>query len=115
MLTVLVFNGAKIYSRLIISDFLFYLIILYNFRYQSLLKEKKKQLQSQAQKLRGGLSTLNATRAQVADMQIVCQDKAVIVAKAKKECEEVLVEIVSEKRVVDEQELKVRETKNGLI
>lgn len=42
-------------------------------------------------------------------MQIVCQDKAVIVAQAKKECEEILVEIVTEKRIVDEQEIKVRE------
>jgi dynein heavy chain len=81
---------------------------MFTFRYQGLLKEKKNQLQSQAQKLRGGLSTLNATREQVADMQVICQDKAIIVAKAKKECEEVLVEIVSEKRIVDEQELKVR-------
>lgn len=69
--------------------------------------EKKKQLQTQAQKLRGGLSTLNATREQVAEMQVICQDKAVVVAKAKKECEEVLLEIISEKRTVDEQELKV--------
>lgn len=81
---------------------------MFTFRYKGLLKEKKNQLQSQAQKLRGGLSTLNATREQVADMQVICQDKAIIVAKAKKECEEVLVEIVSEKRIVDEQELKVR-------
>jgi hypothetical protein len=73
-----------------------------------LLKEKKNQLQNQASKLRGGLSTLNATRKSVAEMQIVCQDKAVVVAQAKKECEEILVEIVSEKRVVDEQELKVK-------
>ncbi|CAK9199554.1 unnamed protein product [Sphagnum troendelagicum] len=75
--------------------------------YRTLLKEKKNQLQNQASKLRGGLSTLNATRESVAKMQIVCQDKAVVVAQAKKECEEILVEIVSEKRVVDEQELKV--------
>lgn len=69
--------------------------------------EKKNQLQTQAQKLRGGLYTLNATRKQVAEMQVICQDKAVVVAKAKKECEEVLLEIISEKRIVDEQELKV--------
>jgi len=61
------------------------------------------------------LSTLNATRTQVADMQIVCQDKAIIVAKAKRECEEVLVEIVSEKRIVDEQELKVIQSNIGLL
>lgn len=78
------------------------------FRYQSLLKEKKNQFHNQAQKLRGGLSTLNATQEQVAHMQNICQDKAIIIAKAKEECEEVLVEIVSEKRIVDEQELKVR-------
>ena len=60
------------------------------------------------------MSTLNATREQVAEMQIVCQDKAVIVAQAKKECEEILVEIVTEKRIVDEQEIKVREQQSYL-
>ena len=90
------------------------MVFLFFGRYQSLLKEKKDQLQNQAKKLRGGLSTLNATREQVAEMQIVCQDKAVIVAQAKKECEEILVEIVTEKRIVDEQEIKVREQQSSL-
>lgn len=92
----------------------FSMVFLFFGRYQSLLKEKKDQLQNQAKKLRGGLSTLNATREQVAEMQIVCQDKAVIVAQAKKECEEILVEIVTEKRIVDEQEIKVREQQSSL-
>jgi hypothetical protein len=89
-------------------SFFFLFLPWYGCSYRTLLKEKKNQLQNQASKLRGGLSTLNATRESVAKMQIVCQDKAVVVAQAKKECEEILVEIVSEKRVVDEQELKVK-------
>ena len=44
---------------------------------------------------------------QVADMQVVCQQKKVVVADAKRDCEELLVEIVQEKRIVDEQEKTV--------
>eukprot|EP00899_Mesostigma_viride_P014884 jgi/Mesvir1/23397/Mv21091-RA.2 len=75
--------------------------------YQTLLKEKREEIGSAANKLRGGLQTLDDTRAQVADMQVVCQQKKIIVAKAKRDCEELLVEIVQEKRVVDEQEKQV--------
>ena len=37
-------------------------------------------------------------------MQVVCQEKKEVVAVAKRECEEILVEIVQEKRIIDEQE-----------
>ncbi|EFJ08553.1 hypothetical protein SELMODRAFT_185288 [Selaginella moellendorffii] len=77
--------------------------------YRKLIAEKKKQLADNAAKLRGGLHTLNETREQVAALQIVCQDKKVIVAQAKKDCEEILVEIVQEKRVIDDQEKQVNE------
>lgn len=61
-------------------------------------------LEDGASKLKGGLNTLNETREQVAKMQVVCQEKKEVVAVAKRECEEILVEIVQEKRVIDEQE-----------
>ncbi|KAJ7527535.1 hypothetical protein O6H91_16G059900 [Diphasiastrum complanatum] len=77
--------------------------------YKKLLSEKKHQLQENALKLRGGLQTLNQTREQVAELQVVCQEKKVIVAQAKHECEEILVEIVQEKRVIDAQEKQVNE------
>lgn len=68
------------------------------------MREKKQQLSDNASKLRGGLSALNSTRDQVAALQVICQQKKEVVAKAKRECEELLVEIVQEKRAVDEQE-----------
>lgn len=41
-------------------------------------------------------------------MQVVCQDKKVVVAEAKTSCEQLLVAIVQDKRVADEQEKQVR-------
>jgi hypothetical protein len=79
----------------------------WDFRYRHLLAEKGAQLGESAGKLRGGLQKLDETREQVGAMQVVCQEKKVTVAKAKKDCEELLVEIVQEKRVVDEQERQV--------
>ena len=75
--------------------------------YRLLLKEKRASVGEQAQKLSGGLEKLGETSVQVGEMQVVCEDKKVVVAKAKKDCEELLVEIVQEKRVVDEQERQV--------
>lgn len=40
-------------------------------------------------------------------VQIVCQDKKVVVAEAKTSCEQLLVAIVQDKRVADEQEKQV--------
>ena len=73
-------------------------------RYRKLLAEIKHKLEDSAAKLKGGLNTLNETRVQVANMQVVCQEKKEVVAVAKRECEEILVEIVQEKRIIDEQE-----------
>jgi dynein heavy chain len=44
---------------------------------------------------------------QVAEMSKVAEDKKVIVAEAKRNCEELLVEIVQDKRVADDQEKQV--------
>lgn len=44
---------------------------------------------------------------QVAAMKKVAEAKQVVVAQAKVECEELLVEIVQDKRVADEQEKQV--------
>lgn len=45
---------------------------------------------------------------QVTEMKKVVQQKQVVVAQAKHDCEELLVEIVQDKRVADEQEKQVR-------
>lgn len=44
---------------------------------------------------------------QVTEMKKVVQQKQVVVAQAKADCEELLVEIVQDKRVADEQEKQV--------
>lgn len=44
---------------------------------------------------------------QVTEMKKVVQQKHVVVAQAKQDCEELLVEIVQDKRVADEQEKQV--------
>ena len=41
-------------------------------------------------------------------VQVVCQDKKVVVAEAKTSCEQLLVAIVQDKRIADEQERQVR-------
>ena len=58
-------------------------------------------------KLSGGLEKLDETGVQVQEMQVVCEEKKVIVAQAKVDCEALLVEIVQDKRVADEQEKQV--------
>jgi hypothetical protein len=44
---------------------------------------------------------------QVSEMKVVCEHKKVVVAQSKSDCEELLVEIVQDKRVADEQEKQV--------
>ena len=43
-------------------------------------------------------------------MQVVCKDKKVVVAEAKVSCEQLLVQIVQDKRAADEQEKQVRQS-----
>ena len=72
--------------------------------YRGLLGEKRKQIGGKASKLRGGLIKLEETGVQVGEMQVVAKEKKIVVAQAKKDCEELLVTIVQDKRVADEQE-----------
>ena len=60
-----------------------------------------------ANKLRGGTLKLDETSVQVGEMTIVAQEKQVVVAQAKTECEELLVTIVADKRLADDQEKQV--------
>ena len=61
----------------------------------------------QAYKLRNGLDKLADTATQVGEMAIELEVKKKVVAKAQTDCEEMLVVIVQEKRVVDEQQKTV--------
>ncbi|KAK9823872.1 hypothetical protein WJX72_006072 [[Myrmecia] bisecta] len=75
--------------------------------YRGLLKEKRRAVGDKAAKLKSGLQKLAETRVQVGEMQVVCVEKKAVVAEAKARCEELLVEIVQDKRVADEQEKAV--------
>ncbi len=75
--------------------------------YKDLLAEKRAELGEKAAKLQGGLQKLDETSVQVAAMKKVAEEKKVVVAQAKADCEELLVEIVQDKRVADEQEKQV--------
>jgi len=75
--------------------------------FKLLMVEKKREFDAKVSKLRGGLTKLAETEVQVRDMQAVCKDKAVIVAEAKKNCEELLKVIIQDKRAADEQSMKV--------
>ena len=58
-------------------------------------------------KLRGGTLKLDETSVQVGEMTVVAQEKQVVVAQAKTECEELLVTIIADKRLADDQEKQV--------
>ena len=75
--------------------------------YRSLLAEKSGQLGASADKLANGLAKLEDARAQVEQLSKALEVKKVIVAQSQKDCEDLLVEIVSERRVADEQRKQV--------
>ena len=75
--------------------------------YHHLLIEKRTQLGDAADKLRNGLSKLDESRTQVAEMTIELEEKRKIVAVKKNDCEKLLVEIVSQQRAAEEQRKQV--------
>ena len=75
--------------------------------YRALLTEKRAKIGGMANKLRGGTLKLDETSVQVGEMTVVAQEKQVVVAQAKTECEELLVTIIADKRLADDQEKQV--------
>ena len=75
--------------------------------YRTLLAEKSGQLGASAGKLANGLAKLEDAKAQVETLSKDLEVKKVIVAQAQKDCEDLLVEIVSKRRVADEQRKNV--------
>ena len=71
--------------------------------YLTLLDEKRTELGEQRFKLSNGLQKLTESKEQVEVMSVALEKKKIVVAKSQKECEELLVIIVSEKRIADEQ------------
>ena len=75
--------------------------------YRALLAEKSTELGSAASKLANGLAKLETAREQVATLSKELEVKKVVVAQSQKDCEDLLVQIVSERRVADEQRKQV--------
>ncbi|CAN0428830.1 unnamed protein product, partial [Ectocarpus sp. 12 AP-2014] len=67
--------------------------------YKVILAERRGTLSEQRNKLRNGLTKLEEAREQVETMSVELEAKKITVATAQKDCEELLVEIVSERRV----------------
>jgi len=77
--------------------------------YRALLFEKRNELGESSSKLQNGLAKLEESRVQVEDMSVDLAKKQEVVEQAQKDCEELLVVIVSERRVADEQKKQVEE------
>lgn len=75
--------------------------------YRALLAEKSTELGSAAGKLANGLAKLEDAREQVETLSKELEVKKVVVAQSQKDCEDLLVQIVSERRVADEQRKQV--------
>ncbi|CAM9519888.1 unnamed protein product [Discosporangium mesarthrocarpum] len=76
--------------------------------YRIILEERRGTLSDSCNKLRNGLTKLEEAREQVETMSVELEKKKVVVAASQKDCEELLVEIVSERRVADEQKKQAR-------
>lgn len=75
--------------------------------YRTLLAEKSGELGAAANKLANGLAKLEDAREQVVTLSKELEVKKVVVAQSQKDCEDLLVQIVSERRVADEQRKQV--------
>ena len=75
--------------------------------YKYLLKEKSCELGLSASKLANGLAKLEGAREQVETLSKELEVKKVVVAKSQKDCEDLLVQIVGERRVADDQRKQV--------
>ena len=75
--------------------------------YSELFDEKRSELSDSADKLANGLAKLEESREQVEVMSGELELKKVVVAQSQKDCEELLVMIVSERRDADEKKKSV--------
>jgi len=75
--------------------------------YRMILSEKRTELGDARDKLANGLAKLVEARDGVQIMSIELEKKKVVCAQSQKDCENLLVEIVSERRVADEQRKQV--------
>lgn len=75
--------------------------------YQGVLADKANEIKSSSDKLKNGLCKLDESRVQVEEMSEQLVERKAIVAQKNKDCSELLIVIVSERRVADEQKKQV--------
>jgi len=75
--------------------------------YRDLLEEKRVELKGRRDRLAGGTAKLVEGAEQVEIMSVELAKKKVVVAQSQKDCEELLVVIVQEKRAADDKQKKV--------
>jgi dynein heavy chain len=75
--------------------------------YVDLLSEKSSSILDTRDKLKNGLAKLEESRLQVEEMSKQLEQRKIIVAQKNKDCSDLLVVIVSERRVADEQKKQV--------
>jgi len=75
--------------------------------YRELIQEKLTEIGDSRAKLSGGLTKLEEGKIQVETMSVELEAKKIIVAKSQKDCEDLLVVIVSERRSADERKKQV--------
>eukprot|EP00750_Incisomonas_marina_P005719 INCI14099.2.p1 GENE.INCI14099.2~~INCI14099.2.p1 ORF type:complete len:3630 (-),score=727.81 INCI14099.2:1911-12800(-) len=75
--------------------------------YSGILNAKRVQMGAQLKKLSDGVAKLDEGREQVETMSVDLAKKQEFVNQKQKECEKMVVDIMSEKRVADEQKLQV--------
>ena len=78
--------------------------------YRELLLEKREELATRRDRLAGGTAKLVEGAEQVEIMSEQLAAKKIVVAQAQKDCEELLVIIVSEKHAADDKQKKVKRT-----
>ncbi|KAL4125505.1 hypothetical protein PRIC2_009088 [Phytophthora ramorum] len=76
-------------------------------RYVELLSEKAATIRDTRDKLKNGLAKLEESRLQVEEMSKQLEQRKIVVAQKNKDCSDLLVVIVSERRVADEQRKQV--------
>ena len=82
--------------------------------YKKVLAEKRQEVGDNADKLRNGLIKIAEGAIQVDEMSVQLAEKKIVVEASQKECEELLVVIVQDKRVADEQEKSVLAEKDKI-
>ncbi|RZC39320.1 dynein heavy chain 2, axonemal-like [Asbolus verrucosus] len=75
--------------------------------YKTMLRDKRQEIASEANKLRNGLSKIDDCRSKVESMSVELEEAQVKVAEFQQQCDEYLVIIVAQRKQADEQQKEV--------